>query len=256
MVRIEERIREAVKFFWETRSGQATRQGNTSGLKDQGERSAVTGGAQMDGFVLLVRDLLIESGVPASSIFTKTKLEIPGFYRPEKKWDLLVVADGHLLASIEFKSQIGPSFGNNYNNRTEEALGNATDLLTAYREGVFKLSNRPWLGYLMLLEETERSLSPVALKEPHFKALNEFRGASYAKRYELLITKLLRERLYDYATFLLSNREGGLRAGDYVEPLKELSFERFLISLLAHVNAFFRMEGGQNRPQGSKEWSL
>ena len=144
MVRIEERIREAVKFFWETRSGQATRQGNTSGLKDQGERSAVTGGAQMDGFVLLVRDLLIESGVPASSIFTKTKLEIPGFYRPEKKWDLLVVSDGNLLASIEFKSQIGPSFGNNYNNRTEEALGNATDLLTAYREGVFKLSNRPW----------------------------------------------------------------------------------------------------------------
>jgi len=98
----------------------------------------------MDGFVLLVRDLLIESGVPASSIFTKTKLEIPGFYRPEKKWDLLVVSDGNLLASIEFKSQIGPSFGNNYNNRTEEALGNATDLLTAYREGVFKLSNRPW----------------------------------------------------------------------------------------------------------------
>ncbi len=38
-----------------------------------------------------------------------------------KKWDLLVV-EGCLIAAIEFKSQVG-SFGNNYNNRTEEALG-------------------------------------------------------------------------------------------------------------------------------------
>ncbi len=244
---LEGRIREAVKFFWETRSGQAKRQGKSSGSRDQGERSAVTGGAQMDGFVFLIRDLLIENGVPASAIFTKANLEIPGFYRPEKKWDLLVVTDDHLLASIEFKSQIGPSFGNNYNNRAEEALGNATDLLTAYREGVFKLSNRPWLGYLMLLEESKKSLTPVALREPHFKALEEFQGASYARRYELLITKLLRERLYDYATFLLSNRRGGLASGDYVEPLQELSFERFLLSLLTHVNAYFRIKSSVDK---------
>jgi hypothetical protein len=32
------------------------------------------------------------------------------------------------------------------NNRAEEALGNATDILTAYREGVFDVSPRPWLG--------------------------------------------------------------------------------------------------------------
>jgi len=41
--------------------------------------------------------------------------------------------------------QVG-SFGNNYNNRTEEALGSAVDLWAAYREGAFKPSRGPWFG--------------------------------------------------------------------------------------------------------------
>ena len=72
-----------------------------------------------------------------------------------------MVVDGHLLATIEFKAQVGPSFGNNFNNRVEEALGNSTDLLTAFREGKFRPSQRPWLGWLMLLEETRNSTQPV-----------------------------------------------------------------------------------------------
>jgi hypothetical protein len=100
------------------------------------------------------------------------------------------------MASIEFKSQIG-SFGNNYNNRTEEALGSATDLWTAYREGAFKESPRPWLGYFMLLEEAPGSITPVGVAEPHFPVFQEFRNASYSRRYELFCQKLVRERLYD-----------------------------------------------------------
>ena len=107
---------------------------------------------------------------------------------------MIVVADGHLLAVIEFKAQVGPSFGNNFNNRTEEALGNATDLWAAYREGAFKPSARPWLGYVFILEDCPKSQSPVKVKEPQFKVFPEFRNASYAKRYELFLTKLLRER--------------------------------------------------------------
>ncbi len=38
-----------------------------------------------------------------------------------------MVSEGKLLAGIEFKSQVG-SFGNNYNNRTEEAIGSAADI--------------------------------------------------------------------------------------------------------------------------------
>jgi hypothetical protein len=191
----------------------------------------------MDGFVSLVKDLLVEGGIPEPAIFCKRRIELPGYFRPEKQWDLLVVTNGHLLASIEFKSQVGPSFGNNYNNRTEEALGNATDLWAAYREGAFRTSPRPWLGYVMLVEDTAKSRAPISVKEPHFTVFEEFRAASYAKRYEILLTKLVRERLYDSACLLLSERKPGQKSGAYTEPSAELSFQNLAASLLAKAIA-------------------
>ncbi len=236
------RVGEAVRHFWNTRQAQEKKQGAKSGRKDQGSRSAVTGGAQLDGFIRLVSELLFESGIPDARIFRKKSTELPGFFRPTKEWDLLVVIDGHLLASIEFKSQVGPSFGNNYNNRTEEALGSATDLWTAYREGTFAASPRPWLGYFMLLEEEPRSISPVGVAEPHFSVREEFRGASYARRYELFCQKLIRERLYDAACFLLSDKISGLK-GRFREPSSELSFGNFVASLTGRAIAIAKLRG-------------
>ena len=232
---LERRLQAAIKHFWNTRETQAQKQGAAVGAKDAGARSAVTGGAQMNGFINLVRDLLCESGLPKPHVYCEKYIELPGWYRPEKKWDLLIVADGKLLAGIEFKSQVG-SFGNNYNNRTEEAIGSATDLWAAYREGAFKPSARPWLGYLMLLEEAPGSMVPVRAREPHFKVFPEFKEASYAKRYEILLTKLVRERLYDAACFLMSDASNGGR-GVYREPAPELDFQNFIASLLAKAIA-------------------
>ncbi len=239
---LDRRLRAAIKHFWNTRETQAQKQGALSGHRDAGARSAVTGGAQMNGFIDLVRDLLCESGLPRAHVYCEKCVELPGWYRPEKKWDLLVVSDGKLLAGIEFKSQVG-SFGNNYNNRTEEAIGNAVDIWAAYREGAFKPSARPWLGYLMLLEESPGSLSPVRAQEPHFKVkvFPEIREASYAKRYELLLTKLVRERLYDATCFLMSNASDGLK-GRYREPAVELNFEKFITSLTAKAIAVAKSE--------------
>lgn len=212
MRNLDQGLRDAVRHFWNTRQQQSTRQGDEDD-RDRGSRSAVTGGKQMDGFVRLVFDLLVEAKVPQTSIAIDKRIELPGWFRAEKKWDLIVVHGGELVAALEFKSQIGPSFGNNFNNRTEEALGSATDIWAAYREGAFKLSSRPFLGYLMLLEDCERSRAPVKVVEPHFKVFPEFRGASYRKRYEILIEKLLRERLYDGACLLLSSPAANV-AGD------------------------------------------
>jgi hypothetical protein len=189
----------------------------------------------MNGFVDLVRELLCENGLPEAHVYCEKHVELPGWYRPEKKWDLLVVSGEKLLAGIEFKSQVG-SFGNNYNNRTEEAIGSATDLWAAYREGAFSPSARPWLGYLMLLEDAPGSLSPIRAREPHFKVFPEFRDASHAGRYEILLTKLVRERLYDAACFLMSNATDGVE-GVYREPAAELSFQNFIVSLLAKAIA-------------------
>jgi len=231
VIDLQAKLAGAVQHFWATRHKQAKK----SRRRNYGTRTAVTGGAQMDGFVELVRDLLFESGLADATVYHKSKIELPGFFRPTKEWDLLVVIDGILLASLEFKSQVG-SFGNNYNNRTEEALGNATDLRAAYREGAFKPSPKPWLGYLMLLEEAAGSTSPVSVAEPHFKVFEEFRGSSYATRYEILCQKLVREGLYDAACFILSDPEGGSR-GEFKEPNPELSFQNFVASLTGRAIA-------------------
>jgi|SRR5690242_10179147 hypothetical protein len=235
---IEKDLRVAIKHFWSTRRRQSKKQGSKTGSRDAGARTAVTGGQQMNGFVHLVRDYLAANSLPKTQVFCGAAVEIPGWYRPEKKWDLLVISEGELIAGIEFKSQVG-SFGNNYNNRTEEAIGSATDIWAAYREGAFKPSSRPWLGYMMLLEEAPGSTRPVKAREPHFKVFPEFKDASYGKRYEILLTKLVRERLYDSACFLLSTAKAGVK-GDYREPDPELTFEKFIASLLARATALAR----------------
>jgi hypothetical protein len=232
------RVAKAVQHFWSVRASQQKKQGSATGVRDYGTRGAVTGGKHLDKFISLFAELLSEAGLPDSAIH-KRETTLPGFFRPTKAWDLVVVADGRLLASIEFKAQVG-SFGNNYNNRVEEALGNSMDLLTAYREGKFKPSQRPWLGWMMLLEDSPKSTSPVRVSEPHFDVFPEFKDISYAKRYELFCERLMRERLYDATCLLMSDETSGLKGG-YTEPNEELDFKSFATSLTAHAMAFSRM---------------
>jgi len=238
---LDKEVASAVRSFWKTRDRQSKKQGSTSGRRDQGARSAVTGGKQLDGFVTLVRDIIIEAGIDESSIFYSKHLELPGFYRPEKKWDLVVVQSKTLLVAVEFKSHVGPSFGNNFNNRTEEAIGNAQDIWTAFREGAFSTSQRPWLGYLLLLEDTEKSTSPVSVRESHFPVFPEFVDASYADRYQILMNKLIRERMYDSACFIMSSKTSGKR-GIHSAPSLDLSFRKFAASLSTRLKAFLETE--------------
>ncbi len=239
MRNLKKRLSEAVAQFWRTRAGQQERQG-AGGQRDAGTRGSVTGGAHLDGFVKLVRSLLVEGGLADACIYPNAKTSIlPGFFRATKEWDLIVVLDDILIATVEFKSQVG-SFGNNFNNRVEEALGNATDIHRAYREGAFAPSPAPWLGYMMLLEHCPKSTRPVGVEEPHFKVFPEWQGASYSKRYELFCQKLVRERLYNAACFLTSSREEGER-GEFHEPNVEVNFKTFASSLIGHASAIAQL---------------
>ena len=139
LAELPKHTREAVAFYWRTRSLQVEKQRKAGGA-DQGLRSAVTGGAHMDGFIALLTKLVVEAGIDASNIYYSESLELPGYFRPTKRWDFLVVVNGQLIAALETKSQVGPSFGNNFNNRTEEAMGSALDLWTAFREQAFGTS--------------------------------------------------------------------------------------------------------------------
>lgn len=230
------RTSKAVALYWMTRTGQRDKQ-LQSGKADYGSRSAVTGGAQMDGFVDLFTEVIVAAGIPEQCVFKKTALELPGFFRSTKKWDLLVVKNRVLLAAIEAKSQAGPSFGNNLNNRAEEALGSSLDLWTAFRERTYLNSPQPFLGYFFMLEDCPASNRPVNVKEPHFKVLPEFAGACYLRRHEIFCRKLVLERHYTASAFITSTQDKGLQ-GLFTAPSDDLSVERFAKSLAAHVAAF------------------
>lgn len=231
------RVAKAVRHYWTTRLRQQTKQGGATGRKDQGLRAAVTGGAQMNGFITLLAELLAEGGLRGAEVFTGKSTTLPGFFRPVKDWDLVAVADGRLVACVEVKSHAGPSYGNNFNNRVEEAIGNAVDFWKAYEQGAFAPSPRPFLGYIMLLEHDPASTRPVRAKEPHFPVLPEFVDASYARRYGLFCEKLLRERLYDGCAFLMASREEG-RRGAFSEPAGDLSAATFAAALMGRAFAF------------------
>jgi len=233
---LHSKVSQAVTHFWQMRRIQVEKQ-KRRGSTDQGYRGAVTGGAQMDGFISLITETIVSAGIDKKHIFFQKSLELPGYFRPTKEWDLLVVKNNQLIMALEAKSQVGPSFGNNFNNRTEEAMGSALDLWTAYREGAFNKTVKPWLGYLFMLEDCARSQSPVSVKEPHFEVFPEFKGASYAKRYEIFCRKLLRERHYNAACFIVSHKDKGLN-GDFAEPAEDLMFNIFANSLKAQILAY------------------
>ena len=233
---LPDRVEKAVAHYWQTRTSQRKKQEQT-GKADQGLRSAVTGGTQMDGFIDLFTELVAQAGIHSQYVFRKKAVELPGFFRPTKEWDLLVVRNRTLIAAIEAKSQVGPSFGNNFNNRTEEAMGSALDLWTAFRERAYIESPQPFLGYFFMLEDCKASNHPVGVQEPHFKVFPEFVGASYMRRYELFCRKLVLERHYSASAFITSSSHDGLN-GEFKTPADDLSIERFAKVLVAHVATF------------------
>ena len=172
----------------------------------------MTTGKNSDGFLTLFQSLVEANGLRDAEICVKKKvLVLPGFYRPTKEWDMLILRRGEFIAALEFKSQVGPSFGNNFNSRSEEIMGSALDLWTAYREGAFgDDAPRPFLGWLMLVEECEASTTPVSVKEPHFPVDPIFRGASYVERYDVLCKRLVQEGLYTSTALLASPREAAV----------------------------------------------
>lgn len=246
---LDMRLKEAVQSYWNVRAKNKEKQ-TASGKNDAGIRGEVTGGAQMSALEGLVADILCEAGLKRLDVRTRTALELPGYFRATKKWDLTVVSNGQLVLAMEFKSQAGASIGNNVNNRSEEAVGSAKDIWTAYREGRFgAMAPPPFLGYLFLLEDRESVKKPVANKEPFFKVdpvfrgesftkkrgETAFRGVSYARRYELLCRRLVLERIYSAACFLMATSGSNTVIS---QPAENLTFTRFAAALRGHATTF------------------
>ena len=123
------------------------------------------------------------------------------------------------------------SFGNNFNNRVEEAIGNAIDINTAFREEAFGESSKPFVGFLFLLEDCQGSKSEVRINSPHFPVLKEFENTTYAIRYDLFCRKLVHEQLYDAAALILSSKN----SEEYHSLSEITNVKRFFVSLASKV---------------------
>ena len=73
------RTHQAVAHYWAVRAAQSAKQKQV-GRADQGLRSAVTGGAQMDGFIDMFSDLVKAAGIPDQCVYRKKGVELPRRY--------------------------------------------------------------------------------------------------------------------------------------------------------------------------------
>ena len=249
--RINTEITRAVARFWELRDG-----GN-----------GVRAGKTLDLFAQIVSRVVHESGLPNATLELGGKAgSLPGYFRPHKAWDIIVRNGSALVAAIEFKSQVG-SIGKNVNNRTEEVIGSGLDLVTALEEGALQHACtdnviRPFIGYLMVVEDGPETRETPAINMTYFPAMEVFLrqngaaddllrenyqpdatgkypkifGVSYLERYNILCKRLMDKRLYDAAA-LLTVDSNPQRLGEYRALSPDTSFLTFLTKLANHCDS-------------------
>lgn len=218
----EPRFQAAVRNFWHVRESQAEQQ-RLEGKLDAGTRGAVTGGQHLNGIALLIADVFADAGIrPVGN----ARL-LPGYYRVSKNWDVVVTYKGAIVAIIELKSQVG-SFGNNFNNRVEEMIGQSLDLWRAARENLLG-EIRPWFGYLMLLESHEKSQAMLRTPKTAFPADPEFRDTRYIDRYQIAFRRLLLEGDMNSVCLVTSDR----REDTVGYPDRTMTFTTFATAIHA-----------------------
>lgn len=232
------RAREAVRYFWANRIRETPADYT---LSQGGTRSGVLSGKNLDGFLALIADLVHRNGLPGATLHTRgDALTLPGYFRATKKWDVLVLDGQRLVAVLELKSQVG-SFGNNLNNRAEEAIGTAHDFWTAYREGALREQPRPFAGWMNLVEDIPATRTVVREKEPHFSVFPEFKGKSYLERYDILCRRMQAEGLYNQAS-VITSRQSDAATGSYGQISDATGLRAFCAQFAGHVAAWAARE--------------
>lgn len=206
-------------------------QGEKSAIRNAvgaGTAGTVRGGKHFDAIATLLAKFFVDAGYPPESIRVDKSqgLELPGYYRPQKQWDVVVIHEGVLVAAFELKALGGPSYGNNFNNRVEEALGSAVDLRRATLAELFP-REKPWLGYFFVMEDGEKSRSPVKTAKGALPVDEIWHGTSYQDRFGIFCRRLVDERLYDAVCFATSSAEDPMPK----EPVESLDWRHFAAAI-------------------------
>jgi hypothetical protein len=224
-----EDFEQAVLGIWDARL-KAAEKAAAKGNLDTSLRSGVLAGKHLDAVALHIGSVFVDAGMPSKSVlFKRNDVVLPGYFRATKQWDILVVHRKVLVAAIELKSMLG-SVGNNMNNRMEESMGSAIDLQHAGEAGLLG-GTPPWLGYAYVIEDLEDAKKAKGVVETHFKVDAAFKGASYERRMEVYLRRLVMKKLYDAAWFAVGNPT----TKTVREPAGDLSWSKFEAAIRGRV---------------------
>jgi hypothetical protein len=250
---------EAVAAYWSTKQTQIE-QSLIKAAVGAGTAGSVRGGKHFDSIAALLAKFFLDAGYPPGSIRVSKsqRLELPGYYRPQKQWDLVVTyhdsaADQTtLVAAFEMKALGGPSFGNNYNNRVEEALGSAVDLRRAALANLYS-GETPWPGYFFIMQDEPGSRRPVRPARGPLPVADIWHGMSYQDRFGVFCERLLDEQLYDAVCYITSS------AADPkpTEPVARLDWRHFSAAITARITYLRELgiPGSSERPAGQLDFT-
>jgi hypothetical protein len=222
----------AMRAYWALKARQL-RAAQAIESTAEGSAKAVRGGGHFEPVVKLIASFFTDAGYPVSAIHAKGHATIlPAYLRPTKNWDLVVVHRGVLVAAIEVKALGGPSFGNNYNNRLEEAIGCSVDL-TAANAAYLVGPEKPWLGYFFVIEDQPGSRRIVRERSSRsFPVEPAWANRSYQTRYSLTGRRLLDSKMYDAVCYLVSSAADPTP----VEPEPALDWIHFAAAVRARIH--------------------
>jgi len=230
-------VTRAVTWFWGSRASQSDGVNHSQGAA---ERDAVVGGQHLNAIRDLIANELVRLGTPRSAIKTRGRLKnMPGYFRPTKNWDLAVVDENdQVIALFELKS-MSSSYGNNANNRTEEAIANSVELQYAVKMGHVPV--KPWLAYIFVIRDEAKSRKNSSRQSSAaYPTDTTFANTSYVDRMATVVQRLVTTGFYDAGWFVATTKpDPAMQEATWSSPLKDVSWESFSTALRELVTRHF-----------------
>jgi len=219
------RIMASIRLWIDAKETQAQKS-RDSGRAQAGTRSEVTGGLHLRGINQLIVDEIRATGATDLELRFDRQAVLPGWYRPSKAWDLLVLQHGRPILVVEYKSMAG-SVSNNLNNRADEVLGIAEDARQAEKHGILPANLRR--AYIYVIEVTPSVRRPVSTGRPVGDPDIIFHGASYLDRVAIMCERMRESGLY-HLVWVVGVMRDPL---GFAEPSAAVGWDRFVSDLRA-----------------------
>lgn len=226
----EERLREAVRFFWAGCQNVAANQDCTRNTRQACDGTSARD-ESLDAFRDMIGDVVRQYGPKGCEMHRDENMTLlPPVLRQTNPRDMVIVFQNQQLAAIELKSRCGPTFSITSDRRCEEAISSGYEFRNAQGAALFGRGASPFLGYFILVEDSSGSREPVSAKSPHFPTGMMFHSSSCQQRKNILCDRMVEQQFDSCASVLITPNES--KSGDSAHLSNQTAF-RFLLSRLA-----------------------